>query len=220
MVRAPAAVAFLVAAALYALLPDTLIFGPRLVVPALEVVLVVAVVLTHRASSDRHTRWSRALSLILIALIGLANMVSLVLLIDQLITSQSSHARMLLLAAGQVWLTNVIAFAAAFWELDRGGPVARIRQDRERLGTADFRFTQDEDTDTVREVEKGSSQKSGWVPSFIDYLYLSLTNSSAFSPTDTMPLSARAKILMGLESTAALVTSILVIAKAVGGLAK
>ena len=63
---------------------------------------------------------------------------------------------------------------------------------------------------------RASSQ--GWVPTFVDYLYLSLTNSSAFSPTDTMPLSTRAKALMGLEATAALLTTLLVIARAVGSL--
>jgi hypothetical protein len=67
-------------------------------------------------------------------------------------------------------------------------------------------------------VKIGSSDVADWVPSFIDYLYVSLTNSSAFSPTDTMPLSSRVKILMGLQATAALVTSVLVIAKGVGGL--
>ncbi len=218
MVRAPAAAAALVAAALYGLLPDTLIIGPRLVIPTLEVALVGAVLLTHPTRSDRHTRRSRILSLTLIGLLALTNMASLLLLIDQLLTSQSSHAKMLLLAAGQVWLTNVIVFASAFWELDRGGPVRRTRQVRDQLPAADFRFTQDEDADTAPETRRGSSQVSDWVPSFVDYLYVSLTNSSAFSPTDTMPLSARAKILMGIESTAALITSILVIAKGVGSL--
>ncbi len=218
MVRAPAAAAALVAAALYGLLPDTLIIGPRLVIPTLEVALIGAVLLTHPTRSDRHTRRSRILSLTLIGLLALTNMASLLLLIDQLLTSQSSHAKMLLLAAGEVWLTNVIVFASAFWELDRGGPVRRTRQDRNQLPAADFRFTQDEDADTAVEVRRGSSERSGWVPSFVDYLYVSLTNSSAFSPTDTMPLSARAKILMGIESTAALITSILVIAKGVGSL--
>jgi hypothetical protein len=64
----------------------------------------------------------------------------------------------------------------------------------------------------------GASAKSGWIPTFVDYLYVSLTNSSAFSPTDTMPLTDRAKILMALEATAALMTSLLVIARAVGSL--
>ena len=81
-----------------------------------------------------------------------------------------------------------------------------------------FRFTQDETQDTVIEVAAGSSEKADWIPTFVDYLYLSTTNSSAFSPTDTMPLTSRAKILMAVQATAALITSLLVIARAVGAL--
>jgi hypothetical protein len=86
------------------------------------------------------------------------------------------------------------------------------------MPAADWRFSQDENDDAVIEVSRSSSASSGWVPIFVDYLYLSLTNSSAFSPTDTMPLSARAKVLMGIEATAALVVSLLVVARAVGSL--
>jgi hypothetical protein len=70
----------------------------------------------------------------------------------------------------------------------------------------------------VIEVSAGSSEKSDWMPTFIDYLYVSTTNSSAFSPTDTMPLSSRMKMLMALQATAALITSLLVIARAVSAL--
>jgi len=84
---------------------------------------------------------------------------------------------------------------------------------------ADWRFSQDENDDAVVEVAATASTRSGWIPTYIDYLYLSLTNSSAFSPTDTMPLTSRAKALMGIEATAALLTSLLVVARAVGALA-
>jgi hypothetical protein len=86
------------------------------------------------------------------------------------------------------------------------------------MAPADFRFSQDENDDAVTEVAVGASGQADWVPTLIDYLYVSLTNSSAFSPTDTMPLSPRAKILMSVEATAALLTSVLVIARAVGAL--
>ncbi len=99
-----------------------------------------------------------------------------------------------------------------------GGPVARTQLAREDLPLADFRFSHDEDHDTVAEVAKGSSRAADWVPTFLDYLYVSTTNSSAFSPTDTMPLSNRAKALMGIEATAALLTSLIVVARAVGAL--
>jgi hypothetical protein len=124
----------------------------------------------------------------------------------------------LLLAAMQVWVTNVIGFGLLFWELDRGGPVARHHRRRDELPAADWRFSQDENDDAVVEVSRTSSESSGWVPTFVDYLYLSLTNSSAFSPTDTMPLSSRAKSLMGIQATAALLTTLVVVAFAVGSI--
>jgi hypothetical protein len=118
----------------------------------------------------------------------------------------------------QVWATNVIAFGLIYWQLDRGGPVSRTQLARADLPLADFRFSHDEDADNVAEVADGSSIKSDWIPTLVDYLYLSTTNSSAFSPTDTMPLTSRAKVLMGIQATAALMTSLLVIARAVGSL--
>lgn len=216
--RLPASVATALAGALYGLLPGRLIVGPRLVIPALELVLLAALIAVNPVRMTRHTRWSRTASLALVGLIALTNLVALVLLLRELVAPGKGQSATLLLAAGQVWLTNVIVFGLAYWELDRGGPVVRTRSRRTDLPRADFRFTQDEDRDTVVEVRAGSSQASDWVPSFPDYLYVSLTNSSAFSPTDTMPLSTRAKMLMGLEATAALVTSVVVIAKGVGGL--
>lgn len=216
--RLPASAATATAAALYALLPDQLIVGPRLVIPILELVLLGALVAAHPVRMDRHTRWSRSTALGLIVLIGVTNLAALVLLLRELVGTGNGQGPVLLVAAGQVWLTDVIVFALAFWELDRGGAVARMRVARQDLQQADFRFTQDEDADTVDEVRRGSSQVSGWVPTFPDYFYVSLTNSSAFSPTDTMPLSTRAKMLMGLEATAALLTSVVVIAKGVGSL--
>ena len=147
----------------------------------------------------------------------LTNLASLGLLVTRL-ASHGTSGRGLLVAALQVWLTNVIGFALLYWELDRGGPVARRRVRRDRLADADWRFSQDENDDAVVEVSRTSSERSGWVPIFVDYLYLSVTNSSAFSPTDTMPLTSRAKVLMAVQATAALVVSLLVIARAVGSL--
>jgi hypothetical protein len=158
------------------------------------------------------------ISLALTAVIVLTNLVALGQLVHDLVSAQVKGGGTLLLAALQVWATNVIAFALIYWELDRGGPVSRVRQPRDELPLADLRFSHDEDRDTVIEVSAGSSEKSDWMPTFIDYLYVSTTNSSAFSPTDTMPLSSRMKMLMALQATAALITSLLVIARAVSAL--
>jgi hypothetical protein len=215
--RLPPAVAVVVAAVLYALLPEGLLLGPRLLIPALEAVLLVAVVVTNPRRLTRETRYSRLASLGLAALVALTNLVALALLVHDLVQPATAGTE-LLTAALQVWVTNVIAFGLLYWELDRGGPVARATLPRDQLPLADFRFTQDETAGTIDEVAAGSSEKSDWIPALLDYLYLSTTNSSAFSPTDTMPLSSRAKVLMGVQATAALLTSLLVIARAVGAL--
>ena len=217
--RLPPAVAVLVAVALYAALPETLVLGPRFLIPGVEVALLVALVATNPWRLTRQTRWSRWAALALAAVVVVTNLVTLELLVAQLVSAQNSEGGALLLAALQVWATNVIAFGLIYWELDRGGPVARTQiHPREKLPLADFRFTQDETQDTVIEVAAGSSEKADWIPTFVDYLYLSTTNSSAFSPADTMPLTSRVKILMGVQATAALITSLLVIARAVGAL--
>ncbi len=216
--RIPPAVAVLVAIALYAVLPEPLLVGPRFLIPALELVLLVALIATNPLRMTRQTRWSRVVSLVLTALVVMSILVTLALLVVDLVSAQDAPGSSLLIAALQVWATNVIAFGLMYWELDRGGPVARTQKPREELPLADFRFTQDETQDTVIEVAAGSSKKADWIPTFVDYLYLSTTNSSAFSPTDTMPLTSRVKILMAVQATAALVTSLLVIARAVGAL--
>jgi hypothetical protein len=215
--RLPPAFAIVVAGVLYALLPEKLLLGPRLLIPGVEIVLLVSLVATNPRRMTRETRVSRVASLALIAVIIVTNLSALAFLVQQLVSAPVA-GRSLLLAALQVWSTNVIAFALLFWSLDRGGPVARGTLAREKLPLADFRFTHDEDHDAVVEVAAGSSKVADWAPTFVDYLYVSTTNSSAFSPTDTMPLTSRAKIFMGIEATAALLTSLLVIARAVGTL--
>ncbi len=200
---------------LYALLPESLLLGPRFLLPALEVLLFVALLVTNPLHLTKQTRWSRMLSLSLTALVIISNLAALGLLVHRL-SGQNVKGGSLLVAALQVWATNVIAFALLFWNLDRGGPVSRAQLPRKELPLADFRFSHDEDHDAIDEVAAGSSRVADWAPTFVDYLYVSTTNSSAFSPTDTMPLSSRAKVFMGIEATAALLTSLVVIARAVG----
>ena len=206
-----------VALVVYALMPPSLLFTSRLVIPVIEVLLLVALVLTNPRRMTRETRWSRQLSAVLAGVVIVTNLVSLGLLISALSTTKQSGEN-LLLGAMQVWVTNVIGFALLYWELDRGGPVARRRKRREDIPAADWRFSQDENDDAVSEVSRGSSKTSGWIPIFVDYLYVSVTNSSAFSPTDTMPLTSRAKVLMAVQATTALLTSLLVVARAVSAL--
>jgi hypothetical protein len=216
--RLPAVAALLVGVVLYAALPSSLTFGTRFAVPVLEVALLVPLIAVNPRRFTRETRWSRTLSLGLVAIIAAANLVSLGLLVRALVSGDAADSKKLLLAALQVWLTNIIVFGMAYWELDRGGPVKRSQLGREQLPDADFRFSQDENADAVTEVAASSSQQADWAPTLVDYLYVSVTNSTAFSPTDTMPLSTRAKLMMSVQSMSALIVSLLVIAKAVSGL--
>ena len=110
----------------------------------------------------------------------------------------------LLHSATTVWLSNVIAFGLAFWELDCGGPVRRAVSNART--TPDFQFPQDENPGLAR---------GGWAPHLVDYLYLSVTNSIAFSPTDVMPLTREAKGLMAIESAVSVVAVLLVAARAI-----
>jgi hypothetical protein len=211
-VRLPASVAVLAAAAMHATLPQDLLFGPRWLVPTIEAALLVALTVVNPTRLTTETRLSRVVSLVLVTLIIASNTVSLGYVLHALIGTHPTSGRDLLLAAGQVWVTNMIAFALVFWELDRGGAVARLPSSGVPTGRHDFWFPQD-DPDTAR-MATGSTDVR-WMPVFVDYFYLSITNSIAFSPTDTLPLTSRAKLLMAFESIAAMVTSVLVIARAV-----
>jgi len=215
--RLPPAIAVVIAGATYALLPGSLLFAPRFVIPALELALLIALVVTNPRRMTRESRRSRVASLVLSAVVIVTNLVALGMLVHSL-TEKGTPGGPLLLAAMQVWVTNVIGFGLLFWELDRGGPVARRVKTHAKMQPADWRFSHDENEGDVAEVAITASANSGWIPTFADYLYVSLTNSSAFSPTDTMPLTTRAKTLMGVQATAALLTSLLVIARAVGSL--
>jgi hypothetical protein len=189
----------------------------RFVVPGIEVLLLLALVVANPRRITRQTRWSRTVSIGLAVFVIVSNLVSLGLLIAEL-SNEATSGQNLLVGAMQIWVTNVIGFALLYWELDRGGPVARRNEAREKLPAADWRFSQDENADAVSEVSRSSSELSGWVPVFVDFLYLSVTSSSAFSPTDTMPLTSRAKALMATQATAALLVSLLLVARAVGSL--
>ncbi|MDO9398667.1 MAG: hypothetical protein Q7T71_19155 [Herbiconiux sp.] len=212
--RWPAAVGVIVILASYVGLPPDLFSSLRYGVVAVCLVLLVPVIIVNPRRFVRQTTWSRRISVGLVLVIGVTNQALLVALV-QLLVANTEDGPTLLLAALQVWLTNVIGFALLYWELDRGGPVVRTQRRRTDLPPADFRFPQDEDHDASPEVAAHSSKTSNWLPGFVDYLYFSLSDSMAFSPTDVMPLTHRAKLLMGLEALAGFVLLALVIARGV-----
>ena len=204
--RWPSALAVLAAVGLYATLPDKLVPGPayvRYVVPVLFLAVLVPLAVTapHRHVEESGRR--RRAAMTLTALITLANVIALAFLVHQLIYVNGVAGRALLYGAFDIWTTNVIAFALWYWELDGGGPPRRLAEPK---APRDFAFLQMTDPEVAA---------PGWHPRFVDYLYLSFTNASAFSPTDTMPLTRWAKLAMLVQSAVSLLTLLLVAARAV-----
>ena len=145
----------------------------------------------------------RTVGITLLAIVSLANAVLVVAVIASLVRGQEKSGAQLLLKAATVWTTNVIAFGLWYWAFDRGGPVRRVRPDPP---PPDFQFPQ---------MENPQLAVPGWQPELLDYIYVSFTNSIAFSPTDAMPLSRWAKLLMLTESSISALTLLLVAARAV-----
>ena len=215
------AAALVAAAGLYADLPTRFIVGHgggafgviRWVVPALTV-LVLATFVAIRPNSRlaRAFGWRsqalhltrRRLALVTIAIVSAANAASIILLVHLLVNGARSHdVPALLRAAVHMWVVNVLLFALWYWQLDGGGPLDRPACEPHQR---DFLFPQHTEP---------ALAGSGWRPEFLDYLYVSFTNAAAFSPTDTMPLSRWAKMLMLVQSAISLALAVMVVARAV-----
>jgi hypothetical protein len=178
---------------------------PHLLLPVLEAALGVALVIVNPVRIERGGRVARAGSILLILLITAANAISAVLLIRAivLVLPNTGSAVPLLASGASIWATNVIAFGLWYWEFDRGGPIHRAQATREY---PDLMFPQ---------MVSPHLAPPDWRPYFVDYLYLSFTNATAFSPTDVMPLSRWAKATMTVQSAVSLAMGALVIARAV-----
>lgn len=200
--RWPAALALLFCLGLYMLLPGRLVVGPRYLVPVLlGLPLVPLLAVKHHRPDDNPIL--RRLALTLVGLVTVANMVSVVLLVQRLLDTHVSQGRSLIYSAASIWVTNVILFGVWFWEIDRGGPGHRAVDTHVVF---DLQFPQ---------MENPSLAPEGWRPQFLDYLYTSFANGTSFAPADAMPLTTRAKCLFLSESIVSLVTISIVAARAV-----
>ncbi len=179
--------------------------GPPWLVPGIEVAMLVALLAADPAHVVRRRRWLRPISIALVLALVVVALISTGVLITELITGGkvTEEASSLLASGALIWLGNVLSFSLLYWLLDSGGPLARYRGEREYL---DFAFTQQMSPELA---------PPGWVPHYVDYLILGLTTSTAFSPTDVMPMARWAKLLMALQSLISLVVVGLVIARAV-----
>jgi uncharacterized membrane protein len=213
--RFQARIAVFIAVALYIVLPARLTIGPVWVVPALVALILVPLVALAPTKLSQG-RLMRALSISLIAVLNFFNVVSVVLLINDLVNSHARghglSAQELLEYGGAIWVTNIIVFGLWFWELDGEGPY-----DRDQYASAcvtpsiDFLFPQM----SIDPKRITGFNPQAWRPQFLDYLYLSFTNALAISPTDVMPLTIAAKMLMLGESLISFVTVALILARSV-----
>jgi uncharacterized membrane protein len=203
--RLAVTLAILAAIAMLVALPDRIALHPRWLLPGLALLLLIGLIVASPTRIDRQSRALRGVSLLLIAVISIANAVTATRLIVDLVRGTGIRTPgELLLTGAAIWLTNVIAFGLWYWEFDRGGPVARAHAKKQY---PDFLFPQMGSPPELTPPE--------WEPEFVDYLYTSFTNATAFSPTDVMPLSRWAKLTMLAQSAVSLMTVALVIARAV-----
>lgn len=206
-----AGLAVLAALVLYVTLPPKVVVGPVWVLPLVLLVILVPLMLV---SPHRHQEatWQRWLSIAHIAVLNGFNVATIVLLFAwQLSEHHGRHlsGEQLLQAAVQIWLTNVIVYALWYWELDAHGPDVRAHAELDQeMRRADFLFPQ-------MALQPDIRDRLRWKPAFLDYVFLSFTNATAFSPTDTFPLTRFAKVLMMAEALTSLVTIAIIAGRAI-----
>ncbi|WP_369254409.1 hypothetical protein [Streptomyces sp. R35] len=207
--RWPMAGAVLAAVVLTLVLPDDLRLGPRWVLPLVEGLLLVALIAGDPVRISRRSAALRAVAIALVSVLICGAIWSTVRLIDDLVSggTETNSASALLQAGGSVWASTVLAFSLLYFELDSGGAAARAHH---MPPTPALAFPQHMSPEL---------NAAHWRPRYIDYLYLGLTNSTAFSPTDVMPLAPWAKIVMAVQSLVSLLVLGLIIARAVNVLA-
>jgi hypothetical protein len=185
--------------------PDRASLSPHWLVPAIEIALLVVLIAANPAHVEGRARWLRRISIALIGTLVVIALISSVILIVDLIkgASVTESGASLLSSGALIWLGNSLVFGLLYWQLDSGGPLARYRHDRPY---PDFAFSQQMSPELA---------PPGWRPQYVDYLVLGVTTSTAFSPTDVMPIATWAKLTMALQSLISLTVVGLVIARAV-----
>ncbi len=202
--RWPVALAVVAAVVMQGLLPEQVQLVHPWILPSVAVVLLAALIVANPTRIVHESPALRLTSGVLIAWLTGANILSMIRLLTRLLDGTfHGSPKLLLLTGGAIWLTNVICFALWYWFFDRGGPVDRAHG---RAEYPDLLFPQMSDPELA---------PPDWATGFVDYLYLSFTNASAFSPTDVLPLKRWAKLTMLLQSAISLITVALVIARAV-----
>ena len=204
--RGQVILAVLAIGAIYLALPPNLIVGPIWLLPTLIVVLLIPTVVSHRAGMRG---LNRALGILINAITTIALIGSVVLLVRALPGHKESPLA-LLRSGSMLWLTNVIVFALWYWRLDGGGPTKR--EEDKKFGSKSFLFPQMQ----IPHDERAQFACTGFRPRFVDYLFVSFTQSSTFGPTDAPLLARWAKVLAMIQIFISLSIVILLISRAVG----
>lgn len=193
---------FLLAVLLQFTLPHQLRVGNRWTIAIIELILIASIGITAPKRHVSYSGFNRTIAVLLIGVISFANLTSLWLVINGLLNGGNAGGKALVTAAFSIFITNIIAFSLWYWEIDSPGLTGVKKHD----ANPQFDFPQ---------MESQLKHVHGWEPTYFDYLYTSLTNSTAFSPTDTMPLTHFTKVLMSVQALIALLTVVLVTARAV-----
>jgi hypothetical protein len=204
--RWPASLAVVAVLILQLIVPTQIATLPRWIMPALGAALLIPLVWANPFHLRRDEPWLRWVELVLLAVLVLVNAYYLAGLIFFLGSGDATDGMVLVKAALLIWVTNVVAFAVWYWEVDRGGPFARAPEHERETERADLLFPQ-------MTVDLPGWER--WLPGFTDYLFVAFTAATAFSPTDTMPLTARVKTLMGIQAAVSLLTIAVIAARAV-----
>lgn len=179
------------------LLPNSYSLNYKYLVAGTELLLLIVLSVISPRVKKNMLVIKRSLAIGLLVIITFTNVTSLILVIESLFMEAQIGGRQLLFAALSIYLTNIIVFGLWYWEMDNRFCDGAIKD-------YDFWFPQDD-----------NQQLSWWSPSLLDYVYISITNATAFSPTDALPLTKRAKMLMALQSLISLLTVALILARAV-----
>lgn len=184
---------------LYLALPGHLTFGPSWIPLALEILLFIPLIFSWATRRPLKQRTIRILALLLLGVVTTGLAISITLLVITLPTNR--QASTLLSSAALLWCSNILVFALWYWEIDCGGPHQRFHSDHQAV---DLMFPQ-----------QIGGNKTGWAPQFVDYLFVAFTGATALSPTDTYPLTRKAKALMMIEAMLSIIIIILLAARAV-----
>ncbi|HYR76481.1 MAG TPA: hypothetical protein VEM96_11635 [Pyrinomonadaceae bacterium] len=203
--RWPSGVAVIAIGGLFAALPSSLVAGPRWLLLATVLVLLVPTIISHRIG---HHSLNQILGSVVNVVVTVAMIVSLGLLIDA-VTDHAITPQQLLRSAAALWISNILVFASWYWRLDAGGPHERDRTPGHTDGA--FLFPQM----TMDPAAKRAAGEHEWEPNFVDYLFLAFNTSTAFSPTDVPVLSRWAKGLMMVQALISLLVIALLAGRAV-----